>query len=194
MSKVSLNDFHMKRQEMETQVQRSCKISHNRWLPPPVNVVKINFDGAVFSKENKSGVGVVVKDVKGLVLTSCAKVMQQASEAVDIESLAVATALSFARDPGFQCVVLKGDLMEVIQALRENAQSLTLIGLLLEDVRMLSQNFEQVLYSHTKREGKENYDPLPYSPVVQHQVNYPSSTFIEAWHMSQTRGIRQVLG
>ena len=40
--------------------------------------------------------------------------------------------------------------MEVIQALRENAQSLT--GFLLEDVRMLSQNFEQLLYSHTKRE------------------------------------------
>ena len=63
----------------------------------------------------------------------------------------IGTALSFATDLGFRHVVLEGDLMEVIQALRENAQSLT--GLLLEDVRMLSQNFEQLLYSHTKREG-----------------------------------------
>ena len=43
--------------------------------------------------------------------------------------------------------------MEVIQALMENEQSLTPTGLLLEDVRMLSQNFEQLLYSHTKRDG-----------------------------------------
>ena len=43
--------------------------------------------------------------------------------------------------------------MEVIQALRKNAQSLTSTGLLPEDVRMLSQNFEQLLYSHTKRGG-----------------------------------------
>ena len=30
----------------------------------------------------------------------------------------------------------------------------------------------------------ENYDPLPYFPVVQHQVNCPPSAFIEAWSMS----------
>ena len=29
--------------------------------------------------------------------------------------------------------------------------------------------------------GTESYDPLPYSPIVQHQVNYPPSAFIEAW-------------
>ena len=72
---------------------------------------------------------------------------------MEIESLVAATALSFATDLGFRHVVLEGDLMEVIQASRENAQSLTSTGLLLEDVRMLSQNFEQLLYSRTKREG-----------------------------------------
>ena len=40
--------------------------------------------------------------------------------------------------------------------------------------------------------GTESYDPLPYFPVVQHQVNCPPSAFIGAWNMSQTRGIRWV--
>ena len=40
--------------------------------------------------------------------------------------------------------------------------------------------------------GTESYDSFPHSPVMQHQVNCPSSAFIEAWSMSQTRGIRQV--
>ena len=40
--------------------------------------------------------------------------------------------------------------------------------------------------------GTKSYDPLPRSPVMQHQVNYPPSAFIEAWSMSQTRGIHQV--
>ena len=40
--------------------------------------------------------------------------------------------------------------------------------------------------------GIESYDPLPYFPVVQHQVNCPPSAFFEAWSMSQTRGICQV--
>ena len=38
--------------------------------------------------------------------------------------------------------------------------------------------------------GTESYDPLPYSPMVQHQANCPPLAFIEAWNMSQTKGIR----
>ena len=40
--------------------------------------------------------------------------------------------------------------------------------------------------------GTESYDPLPHSLVMQHQVNCPPTAFIEAWSMSQTRGICQV--
>ena len=32
--------------------------------------------------------------------------------------------------------------------------------------------------------GTESYDPLPYSPMVQHQANCPPLAFIEAWNMS----------
>ena len=42
--------------------------------------------------------------------------------------------------------------MAVIQALIEFEHPLSPSGLLLEDVRMISQRFEIVLYSHTKRE------------------------------------------
>ena len=40
--------------------------------------------------------------------------------------------------------------------------------------------------------GTESSDPFPYFPVVQHQVNFQPLAFIEAWNMSQTRGIHQV--
>ena len=36
-------------------------------------MVKINFDGAVFTKEKKAGVGMVVRDAKGLVLAYVAR-------------------------------------------------------------------------------------------------------------------------
>ena len=42
--------------------------------------------------------------------------------------------------------------MAVIQALIEFEHPLSPSGLLLKDVRMFSQRFEIVLYSHTKRE------------------------------------------
>ena len=47
-------------------------------------------------------------------------------------------------------------------------------------------------YSLNSSSGTESYDPLPYSLVVQHQANCPPLAFIEAWNMSQTRGIHQV--
>ena len=61
-------------------------------------------------------------------------------------------------------------------------------------------SFEKSKFSKFKKKksslnsssGTESYDPLPHSPVVQHQVNCPPLAFFEAWNMSQTRGIRQV--
>ena len=41
----------------------------------------------------------------------------------------------------------------MIQTLLEKTEILTPTGLLLEDVRSLSQNFDLLLYSHTKRDG-----------------------------------------
>lgn len=118
-----------------------------------MDVVKINFDGATCSKKKKAGIGVVVRDVNGMVLASCAKIKPQPDKVVEIESLAAALALSLATDLGFQRIILKGDSLEVIHALRENTRSLTPSGLLLEDVGRFSQNFDILLYSHTKRDG-----------------------------------------
>ena len=37
----------------------------SKWIAPPLNKYKINYDGAISSAENKSGVGVVVRDCSG---------------------------------------------------------------------------------------------------------------------------------
>ena len=62
-------------------------------------------------------------------------------------------ALPISNDIGVRGVILEGDSLAVIKALREGEQPLSPTGLLLENVRMLSQSFETVLYSHSKREG-----------------------------------------
>ncbi|KAK9998404.1 hypothetical protein SO802_018007 [Lithocarpus litseifolius] len=152
-SKLSLNDYRSKLLGTETQVQNRSQSSRSRWKPPPVNLVKINFDGAVFAKENKSGIGVVVRDENGLVLGSCSKRLTQAYSAVEVEAMAAATALDFTSEMGVRRAILEGDSLAIIKALREGEQPLSPTGLLLEDVRMFSQRFEKLLYSRTKREG-----------------------------------------
>ena len=49
--------------------------------------VKVNFDGAVFSDSNKSGVGVVIRDNNGDVLASFSEKIFQAYKAEETEAL-----------------------------------------------------------------------------------------------------------
>ena len=41
-----------------------------RWRLPPNGSVKVNFDGALFSKENVAGLGIIIRDDHGLVLAA----------------------------------------------------------------------------------------------------------------------------
>ena len=95
----------------------------------------------------------MIRDENGLVLGSCSKHLPQAYSVVEVEALAAATALALARDLGMQRVILKGDSLIIIKALREEEQFFSPIGLSLEDVRRLSLSFQKLLYSPTKREG-----------------------------------------
>ena len=95
----------------------------------------------------------MVRDENGLVLGSCSKRLPQAYSAVEVEAMAAAIVLIFTNDIGVRGVILEGDSLAVIKALREGEQPLSPTGPLLEHVRMYSQRFETVLYSHSKREG-----------------------------------------
>ena len=123
------------------------------WKPPPSGTFKINFDGTIFLTEKKSSIGVVIRDSRGLVIASCSKVVHQALGVCEVEVMATTWALSFAFDVGVKRAILEGDSMAVILGLREDGMVLVPYGLLLEDVRNLSQHFDELRYSHTMREG-----------------------------------------
>ena len=65
--------------------------------------------------------------------------------------MAALKALSFAHELGFQNIVLEGDALNLIQALKAQEQTLLPWGLLVEDVKEYGKNFRRVLYSHVKR-------------------------------------------
>lgn len=49
--------------------------------------MKINFDGVVFSSENVSGIGVVIRNHLGLVIASCSQHFPQAYSGNEVEAL-----------------------------------------------------------------------------------------------------------
>ena len=80
-----------------------------RWRPPHLDLVKLNCDGATFKEQNKSDVGVVIRDENGMVLASMAKQIPQVYMALEFEAMAASTALSFASQLGFHRGILESD-------------------------------------------------------------------------------------
>ena len=101
-----------------------------RWQPPPTNLIKINFDGAVFKDDDRAGIGVVVRDSLGLVLASVSQNIPLPHSVVNLETLAACRALEFSLELGFDKVVLEGDSLIVMSALRDPSPSLASFGLL----------------------------------------------------------------
>lgn len=105
------------------------------WSPPPVNVFKINFDGAVFESQCSAGVGAVIRNSAGEVMATMVNKVAGVVNSEYIEALAAIQALDVAIDIGYQEVILEGDALRVIQAINSNAVNLSSIGHLIEEIR-----------------------------------------------------------
>ena len=126
-----------------------------RWKPPPVDIFKINFDGAVFAEENCSGVGVIVRDREGLAIATMSEKIPQLLQPTEIEAMATTKALEFAREVGISEAILEGDSLLVIKALATKDIGLAPFGLLIQDAYRFTEAFSLLSYSHTKREGNQ---------------------------------------
>ena len=98
--KQKLAQFRADWQNTELQVMDS-NIGGSSWSSPQDGLVKINFDRAIFSESNQSGVGVVIRDNNGAVLASCSEKIHQAYKPDKVEALTALKAVTFAHELGF---------------------------------------------------------------------------------------------
>ncbi|XP_075645359.1 uncharacterized protein LOC142616377 [Castanea sativa] len=149
-AKQMLAQFRTNLQITEVQVTDSSN-GGSRWRSPQAGLVKINFDGTVFSESNKSGTGVVIRDNNGAVLASCSEKIHQAYKPEEIEALAALKAVSFALELGFRSAILEGDFLGLIKALKAAECCLSPTGLLIEDVKWVANSYVRLLYFDVKR-------------------------------------------
>ena len=79
------------------------------WCPLDASWHKINFDGALFVKENCAGVGVVIRNGQGLVMASLSQKVPLPFTVIEVEALAARRAVKFAAELGLDRTVLVGD-------------------------------------------------------------------------------------
>jgi len=118
-------------------VQRNIGFDH-RWVVPRVG--------------RSGGLVLYWRASINLIVEGSEKI-NKAYKAEEIEALAALKALSFVHELGFRSVFLEGDPFGLIQALKLEEHSLSLVSLLVKDVKVFAKFFVRLLYSHIKRNG-----------------------------------------
>ena len=153
-----------------------------KWKPPQHRLVKINCDRARFTTENRAGIGVVIHDSEGMVLGSLSKQISQAYSPLEIEAMAVTTAVQFVLDLGFQHAILETDSLVLVKALRDDIEFLSAVGLVLDEIRIMVNLFNELHYSRVNRDGnivahKLTYHAICVSDVVVWMEDVPPLLF-----------------
>lgn len=96
-----------------------------KWNLPPINRLKINFDGAVFKNEGLAGLGVIIQNDKGLVMATSSQTIPLPTSIEMVELLAARSAFCLARELQFDQVIVEGDSQLEIKKLNSKDQQTT---------------------------------------------------------------------
>ncbi|XP_075670063.1 uncharacterized protein LOC142639808 [Castanea sativa] len=122
------------------------------WKPPPWPNLKVNSDGSCFRGENLAGAGAIIRDANGQVLTSMADKFLLPHFIVAVEVIAAIKALRFAIELGLTSIILEGDSKIAINAMLCKVPMLAEYGHLIEEAKLLADQFVSVEFSHVPRQ------------------------------------------
>ncbi|XP_062167031.1 uncharacterized protein LOC133873327 [Alnus glutinosa] len=97
-----------------SEVSMTSAPSTPRWVRPPVGMLKVNWDAALYIATKRLGVGVVVA-----AMTMC---IPSRTDPATTEALAVWEAVRFYDSQGWQRVLFEGDAQSIVMALRKRGQ------------------------------------------------------------------------
>ena len=124
-----------------------------KWRPPSAPCVKVNFDGAIFSQDGLAGAEVIIRDEHGLVMAALSQQIPSPASVEMVEVLAARRALVFAKELGFDRLILEGDSEAVIKAILGDYMDCSYLGHVLKDIKFLFSSFSFISVKHIHREG-----------------------------------------
>ena len=108
-----------------------------RWRPPPTGLLKVNFDGALFAKENIASLGIIVRNESGLVMAALTQQILLPASVEMVEMLAARRALWFAKELAFHSLIVEGDSEIIINSINGDNMAQSKFGHILQDIKFL---------------------------------------------------------
>ncbi|KAF5463138.1 hypothetical protein F2P56_019077 [Juglans regia] len=125
----------------------------SRWQAPTHGFLKLNVDGAIFADLRRAGVGVVLRDMCGVIVMVASKHEEDVDGAETIESIAVLRGLQLCLPLGIPKLILECDCMNVVRELQSTEASMASAGNVINDAKMLMGRFQEVRVQHVNRIG-----------------------------------------
>ncbi|XP_004301358.1 PREDICTED: putative ribonuclease H protein At1g65750-like [Fragaria vesca subsp. vesca] len=123
------------------------------WVPPLVNVVKINFDGAWKESNHNSGLGIIICSHMGVSIAG-ASLFRSYNSTVEAEAKALLCGVKMAVVLKLEHIIVEGDCQEVIKALNESlASPCWRISPILKKVAHLVPLFRRIHWNWVPREA-----------------------------------------
>ena len=78
-----------------------------RWLPPPVDWYKANFNAIIFQDDGRASLGVIIHDSNGSTMVSLSQNIQLSNSVVEVEAMAASRAIELSLELGFDKIIFK---------------------------------------------------------------------------------------
>lgn len=126
---------------------------HEHWQLPQNNRIKVNTDAAIFKHSSCYSHAFVARNQHGHLIEAQSKCRQGAIAPELAEALGIREALSWIKENQYDGVELETDCLQVIQAIRSTITSLSYLGRVVEDCRvlLLSLKARNVIIRFVKR-------------------------------------------
>ena len=116
---------------------------------------KLNFDAAIFSRLEKSGIGAIIRNDKSEVMAGMSAIGPNVDTSEEAELLACRQLIEFAVDSGFTRLVIEGDNSNVMQAISSDATNFSFLGNVVDDIRPLMSGLQWISTSKIRRGGNK---------------------------------------
>ena len=125
------------------------------WQPPKPPWYEANMDGAIFSQQKETGIGVVIRDHHGVVVAALGKKLKALLGAIEVEAKAMKEAVNFTWDIGIRDCLFESDSLTVVNAMLRLTNPPSSIANIIARSLSLLYKFRDVNFSHVVRSGNK---------------------------------------
>uniref|UniRef100_A0A7N2RE64 RNase H type-1 domain-containing protein n=1 Tax=Quercus lobata TaxID=97700 RepID=A0A7N2RE64_QUELO len=125
------------------------------WQPPKPSWYKANTNGAVYTQQKETGIGVVIRDHHGEVVAALSKRIKAPLGAVEVEAKAMEEGVRFAWEMGIRDCLFESDSLTVVNAMQRRIEPPSSIINVINGSLSQLYRFREVNFSHVGRSGNK---------------------------------------